>query len=57
MTLALPPVRADRRAWRLLLVATLATVAFLLISAMPFGADLRGWFLDRRVAGHAGVEG
>jgi hypothetical protein len=57
MTLALPPVRADRRAWRLLLGATLATVAFLLISAMPFGADLRGWFLDRRVAGHAGVEG
>jgi hypothetical protein len=46
VTLALPPVRADRRAWWLLLVATLATVAFLLISAVPFGADLRGWFLD-----------
>jgi hypothetical protein len=46
MALALPPVRADRRAWRRLLVATLATAAFLLISATHFGADLRGWFLD-----------
>ncbi|MGC9665719.1 hypothetical protein ACNTMW_04080 [Planosporangium sp. 12N6] len=44
--LAVPRVRARRGTWWLVLVAALATCAYLVVSVTPFGFALNQWILD-----------